>query len=161
MPSILNAQLDGKATHAGKNSTAILQVTCYGSPRRPWLALLAPTARLEFVPDLYEGPDARSTGPLTLTTGASPTSHYSVNGFYSAAYSQDSTLIFEFDMQANQNELRQWVSDTAQGQLITMTLPSSLKNQPPLVAEFFLPKDNSGLRKLVKPCLAPKRPKET
>ncbi|WDU61957.1 hypothetical protein LRS56_24765 [Pseudomonas poae] len=69
---IISARIEGMAAHADETSIAILHVACYRSPLRPVISLYTHTDELRFNPNIYEGPDARSTGPLSLTTGALP-----------------------------------------------------------------------------------------
>jgi len=161
--TIINARIIGTAAHAEKTSIAILHVACYSSPARPVIALLTHTDELHFKPDIYEGPDARSTGPLSLTTGALPTRTYRVNGYYSAEPSQQHGVLFKLTMPANRQELREWITGDLRGQPIRMTLPSAIPGDAPLTAEFVLPQDNEDLHDVVKPCLnnrknTPKKP---
>ncbi|OPA95015.1 hypothetical protein BFW87_13260 [Pseudomonas fluorescens] len=161
--TMVHARINGIATHMDKTSIAILQVACYRSPSRPMISLLTHTDELHFKPDMYEGPDARSTGPLSLTTGPLPTRTYRVNGYYSAEPSQQHGVLFKLTMPANRQELREWITDAMRGQLIKMTLPSSIPGDAPLTAEFVLPQDNDDLHEVIKPCLnnrknTPKKP---
>ncbi|MEO8488459.1 hypothetical protein [Pseudomonas sp.] len=161
--TIINARIIGAAGHADKTSIAILQVACYSSPPRPMISLLTHTDKLHFKPDIYEGPDARSTGPLSLTTGSLPTRTYRVNGYYSAEPSQQHGVLFKLTMPANRQELHEWIAGDMRGQRIKMTLPSAIPGDFPLTAEFVLPHDNDDLHDVIKPCLndrkkTPKKP---
>jgi hypothetical protein len=161
--TIINARITGTATHAQKTSIAILQVACYSSPSRPMISLLTHTDKLHFNPNIYEGPDARSSGPLSLTTGTLPARTYRVNGYYSAEPTQQHGVLFKFTMPANRQELREWIANNTHGQLITMTLPSAIPGDSPLTAEFVLPQNSTGLHEIVKSCLnnrknTPKKP---
>ncbi|KAF2408630.1 hypothetical protein SAMN04490179_0356 [Pseudomonas antarctica] len=161
--TIINARINGKATHAQKTSIAILQVACYSSPSRPMISLLTHTDELHFNPNIYEGPDARSSGPLSLTTGTLPARTYRVNGYYSAEPTQQHGVLFKFIMHANRQELREWIDNEVHDQLITMTLPSAIPGDSPLIAEFVLPQNSGGLHEIVKSCLnnrknTPKKP---
>jgi hypothetical protein len=161
--TIINARIIGKATHAEKTSIAILQVACYSTPARPMISLLTHTDELHFNPNIYEGPDARSSGPLSLTTGDLPARTYRVKGYYSAEPTQQHGVLFKFLMPANRQELREWIANTMPGQLITMTVPSAIPGDSPLIAEFALPQDGSELQAIVKSCLnnrknTPKKP---
>ncbi|WP_448653332.1 hypothetical protein ACSHWC_09035 [Pseudomonas fluorescens] len=161
--TIINARITGKATHAHKTSIAILQVACYSSPSRPMISLLTHTDELHFNPNIYEGPDARSSGPLSLTTGIRPAQTYRVNGYYSAEPTQQHGVLFKFIMPANRQELRAWIANKSHDQLITMTLPSAIPGDSPLTAEFTLPRNSAGLQEIVKSCLnnrknTPKKP---
>ncbi len=160
---IISARIDGMAAHADETSIAILHVACYRSPLRPVISLYTHTDELRFNPNIYEGPDARSTGPLSLTTGALPAHTYRVNGYYSAAPTQQHGVLFKFTMPANRRELREWISDDMAGQLIKIKLPSAIPGGAPLTADFLLPHNNGGLREVITPCLnnrktTPKRP---
>lgn len=161
--TIINARINGIAAHDGNSSMAILHVACYSAPLRPMISLLTHTDQLHFKPGIYEGPDARSTGPLSLTTGVLPPRTYRVNGYYSAEPTQQHGVLFKLTMPANRQELREWITDDMGGQLIRMTIPSAISGDSPLSAEFILPKDSKGLREVIKPCLnnrksTPKKP---
>lgn len=151
--NIISARIEGMADHADETSIAILHVACYRSPLRPIISLYTHTDELRFNPNVYEGPDARSTGPLSLTTGALPTHSYRVNGYYSAEPTQQHGVLFKFTMPANRRELREWISDDMGGQIINIRLPSALPGGTPLTAEFVLPHDSGGLREVITPCL--------
>lgn len=151
--NIISARIEGMAGHADETSIAILHVACYRSPLRPIISLYTHTDELRFNPNVYEGPDARSTGPLSLTTGALPTHSYRVNGYYSAEPTQQHGVLFKFTMPANRRELREWISDDMGGQIIRIKLPSALPGGTPLTAEFVLPHDSGGLREVITPCL--------
>ena len=160
---IINARIEGMASHADETSIAILQVACYRSPLRPVISLYTHTDELRFNPNIYEGPDARSTGPLSLTTGALPLHTYRVNGYYSAEPTQQHGVLFKFTMPANRKELREWISDDMGGQIIKIKLPSALPGGEPLTADFVLPHYSGGLREVITPCLnnrktTPKKP---
>lgn len=150
---VLNARLNGEATHGNKTTAAILQVSCYRSPLRPVITLLTSTDQLGFNPDAYEGPDARSTGPMSLTTGTLAPRNYLVNGFYTRVLPQKDDVAFNFYLSANRQDLRYWTSKAARGQPITMTLPSTVISDPPLTARFVLPQDDDELRKIIEPCM--------
>lgn len=160
---IISARIDGMAAHADETSIAILHVACYHSPLRPVISLYAHTDELRFNPKAYEGPNARSTGPLSLTTGALPTHTYRVNGHYSAEPKQPHGVLFKFTMPANRRELREWISDEMTGRPIKIKLPSAVRGGAPLTADFLLPHNNSSLRDVITPCLnnrkaTPKKP---
>ena len=161
--AMIYARINGIAAHADKTSIAILQVACYRSPARPMISLLTHTDELHFNPEIYHGKEARSTGPLSLTTGAVPARTYRVNGYYSAEPTQQHGVLFKLTMPANRQELREWIADNMRGQLIKMTLPSAIPGDAPLTAEFVLPQDNDDLHDVIKPCLndrkhTPKKP---
>lgn len=160
---IISARIEGMAAHADETSIAILHVACYRSPLRPVISLYTHTDELRFNPNIYEGPDARSTGPLSLTTGALPSHTYRVKGYYSAEPTQQHGVLFKFTMPANRRELREWISDDMAGQLIRIKLPSAAPGDAPLTADFLLPRNNAGLREVITPCLnnrktTPKKP---
>ncbi|MCX7081153.1 MAG: hypothetical protein NTV76_17780 [Pseudomonas sp.] len=150
---IFSARLNGEASHGDKTSAAILQVSCYRSPLRPVISLLTSTDQLGFNPDIYEGPAAQSMGPLSLTSGTLAPRDYSVNGVYSAESAQKGDLVFVLNMPANRQELHYWTTEAARGQPVKMTLPSAIKEGLPLTARFVLPQDDSGLRKVIEPCM--------
>ncbi len=150
---IISARIEGIAAHADETSIAILHVACYRSPLRPIISLYTHTDELRFNPNIYEGPDARSTGPLSLTSGALPTHTYRVNGYYSAEPTQQHGVLFKLTMPANRRELREWISKEMGGQVIKIKLPSALPGDAPLTAEFVLPHDSAGLREVITPCL--------
>lgn len=150
---MISARIDGVAAHADETSIAILHVACYRTPLRPVISLYTHTDELRFNPNIYEGPDARSTGPLNLTTGALPPHTYRVNGYYSAEPTHQHGVLFKFTMPANRRELREWISADMGGQVIKIKLPSALPGDAPLTAEFVLPHDSGGLREVITPCL--------
>ncbi|AUG05369.1 hypothetical protein [Pseudomonas sp. S09G 359] len=161
--TLISARIAGFAAHADETSIAFLHVACYRSPLRPIISLYTHTDELRFNPNIYEGPDARSTGPLSLTTGALPTHTYRVNGYYSAEPTQQHGVLFKFTMPANRQELREWISDDMGGKIIKIKLPSAIPGDAPLTADFVLPHRNSGLREVITPCLnnrktTPKKP---
>lgn len=147
------ANLNGVAVHGDKTGKAMLQVMCNGFEGGASIWLLAPTDQLHFKPDIYEGKDAASTGPLSITTGNLPTRHYAVNGYYSVR----PDALFSFGMSANRQALREWVGERSGGQFIRMTLPSEMPDGRPLTAEFVLPYDNAALREVITPCLTPRK----
>lgn len=160
---LISASIDGIAAHDDATSVAILQVACYRSPLRPVISLYTHTDELRFNPNVYEGPDARSTGPLSLTTGSLATHTYRVNGYYSAEPTQQHGVLFKFTMPANRRELREWISGAMAGQRIKMKLPSAMPGDTPLIVEFVIPYDSGGLREVIMPCLnnrknTPKKP---
>lgn len=148
---IVSARIQGVAAHADETSTAILQVACHRSPLRPIISLHTHTDELRFNPKAYEGNGARSTGPLSLTTGALPTHTYRVQG--SAETTQQHGVLFKITMPANRRELREWISKEMGGQIISIKLPSARAGGTPLIAEFALPQDSGGLREVITPCL--------
>jgi hypothetical protein len=151
---LVSARLNGQASHGNKTSAAMLQVSCYRSPvRRPVITLLTSTDELGFNPDAFEGPDARSTGPLSLKTGILAPRDYSINGFYTSALPPSDKLLFNFYMPTNRQGLNDWTHKGARGQSLTLTLPSTIKGDPPLTARFVLPQDDSKLHKIIGPCM--------
>ncbi|WP_256585438.1 hypothetical protein [Pseudomonas sp. Irchel 3H3] len=151
---IASARLKGEASHGDRTSPAILQVTCFPSPRRADISLYTSTAQLGFNPEPFHGPDAVSTGPLSLTTGKSAPLDYAVNGFYTAEQARKGDFVFSLFESTNHRELNEWTTETTRGQPINMTLPSAIEGDLPLVATFVLPQDDSGLRKVIGPCLS-------
>ena len=156
---IISVRIDGMAAHADETSIAILHVACYRSPLRPVISLSTHTDELRFNSSFYEGPSARSSGPLSLTTGALPAHTYRVNGHYSADSPQPQGALFKFTMPANRRELREWISDEMAGRPIKIKLPSGVRGGTPLTAVFLLPHNNGGLREIISPCLNTRKPK--
>ena len=159
----ISVHINGMAAHADETSIAILQVACYRSPLRLVISLYTHTDELHFNPGIYEGPGAKSTGPLSLTTGALPAHTYRVNGHYSAEHPQPQGALFKLTMTANRRELREWISDDMAGRPIKMKLPSAVRGGTPLTAAFLLPHNQGGLREVITPCLnnrktTPKKP---
>lgn len=145
------ALLRGNSRHDTKTGEALLAISCYpGSPMN--MSLSIPTRRLGFNADDYEGPSATTDGPLRLITGKRAPISFPVNGWGSVRSLQGDSWVFELGMSINKPELIYWLTDSAHGQLVTLTLPPRESNAP-LIAEFVLPEDDSGLRKVTGPCL--------
>ncbi|MEO4012302.1 hypothetical protein [Pseudomonas rossensis] len=145
------ALLSGNTRYDGKTGEALLAISCH--PDNPMsMSLTIPTQRLGFNADDYEGPGAPANGPLRLTTSTRAPISYLVSGWGSVRSLQGDGWVFEFGMTINKRELHYWLTDTAHGQRVTLTLPSR-KSDTPLIAEFVLPEDDSGLRKAIGPCL--------
>lgn len=149
----LSARLNGEASHGNKTTAAILQVSCLRSPLRPAITLLTSTDELGFNPDAFEGPDAPSNGPISFDSSTFAPRNYPVNGFYTRMFSQKHDVAFNFSISANRQELQYWTSETTRGQPLTMTLASTVKGAPPLIARFVLPQDDRKLRKIAGPCM--------
>ena len=157
---VLTAVLSGKTYYKGKSGEARLEIGCvFDSPTRiriP-LALEVPAHRLDFNTNDYEGPDASTSGPLRMITGQRAPVSYQVAGWISARSRQEDGWIFGFGATADIPEMRYWLTESAHGQRVTLTLPSTVENDDPLTAEFVLPDDDSGLRKVIGPCLKASR----
>lgn len=151
--TIVGARLKGEASHGDRTSPAMMQVTCNQSPPRAAISLFTSTDHLGFKPDAFEGPDATSTGPLRISTGNRAPHDYPVNGFYTAEQARGGDFVFVLFASTNHRELHDWTTDITRGQPVSMTLPSAIKGDLPLVVRFVLPQDNSGLRKLIEPCM--------
>ncbi|MHC8316656.1 hypothetical protein [Pseudomonas sp. LB3P31] len=116
------------------------------------MSLVIPPTRLGFNADDYEGPSATTHGPLRLVTGKRAPLSLPVNGWGSVRSLPGNSWVFELGMNINKPELLYWLGGSADGQLVTLTLPPHASNAP-LIAEFVLPADDSGLRKVTGPCL--------
>lgn len=146
------ALLSGKTRYNSKTGKALLQISCHSDvPMR--MSLTIPAQRLGFNASDYEGPGAPANGPLRMITGERSPISYRVSGWSSVRSLQEDGWVFEFGMTANKRELHYWLTESAHGQRVTLTLPSTVKNDDPLAAEFVLPEDDSGLRKVIGPCL--------
>jgi len=149
------ALLSGNTRYDGKTGEALLAISCHpDNPMR--MSLTIPTQRLGFNADDYEGPGAPANGPLRLTTGARTHISYLVSGSGSVRSLQEDGWVFEFGTSIDKRELHYWLTKTAHGQRATLTLPSR-KSDTPLIAEFVLPEDDSGLRKVIGPCMETSR----
>ena len=145
------ALLSGNTRYDGKTGEALLGISCYpDNPMR--MSLTIPTQRLGFNADDYEGPGAPANGPLRLITGTRAPISYVVSGSGSVRSLQEDGWVFEFGTSINKRELHYWLTKTAHGQRVTLTLPSR-KSDTPLIAVFVLPEDDSGLRKIIGPCM--------
>lgn len=145
------ALLSGNTRYDGKTGEALLAISCHpDNPMR--MSLTIPTQRLGFNADDYEGPGAPANGPLRLTTGTRAPISSLVSGSGSVRSLQEDGWVFEFGTSIDKRELHYWLTDTVRGQPVTLTLPS-LKGDTPLIAEFVLPEDDSGLRKVIGPCM--------
>jgi hypothetical protein len=151
---IVSARLKGEASHGDRTSPAMMQVTCNQSPPRAFISLYTSTDQLGFKPDAFHGPNAISTGPLSLATGDRAPLDYSVNGFYTAEPGRRGDFVFVLFASTNHREPYDWTTEITRGQPVNMTLPSAIEGDPPLVARFVLPQDDSGLRKLIEPCMS-------
>ncbi|EFQ65560.1 hypothetical protein PFWH6_0352 [Pseudomonas fluorescens WH6] len=147
------ANLNGVAVHGDKTGKAMLQVMCNHSEGSASISLLAPTDRLHFKTDIYEGKEASSTGPLSITTDNRPTRHYAINGYHIGG----SLALFTFITQVNQQALSEWATENRGGQLIRMKLTSAIPDDGPLTAEFVLPHDSAALREVIDPCLTARK----
>ena len=150
-PQLQTAVLKGNSRHNTKTAEALLAISCHpGSPMR--MSLVIPTNRLGFNADDYEGPSATTSGPLRLITGKRAPISFPVHGWGSVRSLQGDSWVFEFGMKINKTELLYWLGEDAQGQTLTLTLPPHAGNAP-LIAEFVLPTNDGGLRKVTGPCL--------
>lgn len=150
---IVSARLNGEASHGDRISPAMVQVTCNQSRPRVVISLFTSTDQLGFKTGAYEGPTATTTGPLSLTTGNHAPRDYAVNGIYTAEEARKGDFVFNLYEATHHRELLDWATDTSRGQPVSMTLPSAVMGDPPLLARFVLPQDNSGLRKVIEPCM--------
>lgn len=157
---VLTAVLGGNTYYNSKSGEARLEISCvFDSPTRTRMpfALEVPAHRLDFNTNDYEGPDASTSGPLRMITGHRAPVSYRVSGWISAISRQEDDWIFGFGAAADIPEMRYWLTESAHGQRVTLTLPSTIENDDPLTAEFVLPDDDSGLRKVIGPCLKASR----
>lgn len=146
------ALLSGNTRYDGKTGEALLAISCYPDDPIMRMSLTIPAQRLGFNAGDYEGPGAPANGPLRLTTSTRAPISYRVSGWSSVRSLQEDGWVFEFGTNINKRELHYWLTDTAHGQRVTLTLPSR-KSDTPLIAEFVLPEGDSGLRKVIGPCL--------
>lgn len=151
----VSVRLNGVAKHGDRTSPAMMQVTCNAAMPRAVVALFVSTDQLGFKPDAYEGPSAITRGPLSLTTGHRAPHHYAVNGIYTTEVARHGDFVFSLYEASNHKELIDWTTDRNRGQPVSMSLPSAVTDDPPLVARFVLPQDNSVFRKLTEPCTTP------
>jgi hypothetical protein len=148
--------LNGKAHYNSQTGKALLQVSCSTAPlQRPSVVLLLviETQRLGFNATDYEGPDATVHGPLRIKTGERPPASAKVAGWIPPGHFLHKGLDFAFGAAVSMQEMRYWLTDSAQGQRVMLTLPSTIEKDGPLIAEFVLPEDESELRKEIEPCL--------
>ncbi|TSD76800.1 hypothetical protein FFI16_010330 [Pseudomonas sp. KBS0710] len=152
-PMLTTARTFGDSAYNDFHTKASLEISCH--PRNPTagLALQIEPQSLGFDIEPFHGPDASTSGPLRIATGTRTAIELAVSGVWAYAGSFQIGTIFAFSTQVPRDELAYWASDASRGQTLKLLLAPAMAGGQPLTATFRLPANNSGLKKVIQPCL--------
>ncbi|MDI2591052.1 hypothetical protein POF45_06345 [Pseudomonas sp. 681] len=150
---MLTASTYGDSAYSGYHSKATLEISCHPqNPEAGFRLQIAPQA-LGFNSGAFEGPDVSARGSMRITTGTRTAVDHKVSGSWTDGGVFQVGTIFSFEAPIPRDELAYWASDASRGQPLQLLLAPKAGGKL-LTATFSLPKNNEGLKKVVRRCLS-------
>lgn len=147
---LLTASTYGNSAYGDYQTKANLQISCHPENPEAGLTLHFAPESLGFNSDPFEGPGA--VGAMRITTGARTAVDHQTSGSWTDGGVFQVGTIFSLYTAIPRDELAYWASDASRGQPVQLFLAPK-EGGKPLTATFSLPKNNTGLKKVIQPCL--------
>lgn len=155
---MLTARTFGASAYDGYSVKANLAISCHPQNLSAGIELEISPQSLGFDVAPFEGKGAAKDGPLRITTGTRASVDHSINGVWTHGGVFQVSTIFVLRGSVPRDELAYWASDASRGQSLTLSLAPAQEGGKPLTATFLLPANNTGLKKVIQPCLGTATP---
>jgi hypothetical protein len=149
---LYRARMAGVASYKTYQSNATLAFNCRTDTPHVSAELAFDPKTLGFDADPYEGPDATSSGPITVTNGSDAAVRLKVSGWYGSGGPFDTGTPFVFGFQPNDAQMKRWIADVNRGQALRIVVPAA-KGGTPMTVTFRWPDDDAVLKQVVTPCI--------